>query len=87
MLTFANLIKTMPAKKKLALLILDGWGKGDHSKADAIWNAKTPFVDGLMKKYPNSELNWLYTESDEGISLTNIEIVRCALSFIELAAI
>lgn len=56
MLTFANLIKTMPAKKKLALLILDGWGKGDHSKADAIWNAKTPFVDGLMKKYPNSEL-------------------------------
>jgi len=46
----------MTAKKKLALLILDGWGKGDHSKADAIWNAKTPFMDGLMKKYPNSEL-------------------------------
>ncbi len=46
----------MAAKKKLALIILDGWGKGDHSKADAIWNAKTPFYNSLLKKYPNSEL-------------------------------
>lgn len=46
----------MPTKKKLALLILDGWGKGDHSEADAIFNAKTPFVDSLIAKYPTSEL-------------------------------
>lgn len=39
------------------------------------------------QKYPYSELNWLYTEADDGISQTKAEIVRCALSFIETAAI
>ncbi len=42
--------------KKVALIIMDGWGKGDHSKSDAIFNANTPFVDSLYKNYPNSEL-------------------------------
>jgi 2,3-bisphosphoglycerate-independent phosphoglycerate mutase len=42
--------------KKVALLILDGWGIGDGSKADAITQANTPFVDSLYKKYPHSKL-------------------------------
>lgn len=42
--------------KKVALLILDGWGHGDHSKADGIYNANTPFVDSLEKNFPNAEL-------------------------------
>ena len=42
--------------KKVALLILDGWGLGDGSKSDAIANAKTPFVTGLYKAYPHSTL-------------------------------
>jgi 2,3-bisphosphoglycerate-independent phosphoglycerate mutase len=42
--------------KKVALLILDGWGLGDGSKSDAIANAKTPFVSGLYKAYPHSTL-------------------------------
>ena len=42
--------------KKVALIILDGWGLGDGSKADAIANSKTPFVDSLYKKYPHSKL-------------------------------
>ncbi len=44
------------AVKKVALLILDGWGHGDHSKSDGIFNAETPFVDSLEKNYPNAEL-------------------------------
>ena len=43
-------------KKKLALLILDGWGLGTKVKADAIQHAKTPFVDSLYSKYPHSKL-------------------------------
>ena len=43
-------------KKKLALLILDGWGLGTKVKADAIQHAKTPFVDSLYLKYPHSKL-------------------------------
>lgn len=42
--------------KKVALIILDGWGIGDGSKSDAIANANTPFVDSLYKKYPYSKL-------------------------------
>lgn len=43
-------------KKKLALLILDGWGLGTQLKADAIQHAKTPFVDSLYLKYPHAKL-------------------------------
>ena len=45
----------MPTKK-LVLIILDGWGIGDGSKADAIANSKTPFYDYLLKTYPHSQL-------------------------------
>ena len=43
-------------KKKVVLIILDGWGQGDGSKSDAIANANTPFVDSLYEKYPHSQL-------------------------------
>jgi 2,3-bisphosphoglycerate-independent phosphoglycerate mutase len=40
-------VPTIKNKKKVLLIIMDGWGEGDHSRADAIWNANTPFVKGL----------------------------------------
>jgi 2,3-bisphosphoglycerate-independent phosphoglycerate mutase len=42
--------------KKTALIILDGWGLGDHSQSDAIYQANTPVFDALMKNYPNATL-------------------------------
>jgi tRNA dimethylallyltransferase len=39
------------------------------------------------QNYPNTTLNWLYTDGDAGNSLSKEEIVRCALNFIEAAAI
>jgi 2,3-bisphosphoglycerate-independent phosphoglycerate mutase len=44
------------SSKKVALLILDGWGFGDKSKSDAIYNANTPFFDNCLNKYPYSTL-------------------------------
>ncbi|GAB4132639.1 MAG: 2,3-bisphosphoglycerate-independent phosphoglycerate mutase [Bacteroidia bacterium] len=41
---------------KTALIILDGWGMGNHSKSDAISNSRTPFFNSLMEKYPHSTL-------------------------------
>lgn len=38
------------------LIILDGWGLGDHSKSDAIFNANTPFMDELLATRPNATL-------------------------------
>lgn len=43
-------------KQKVGLIILDGWGLGDHSKADAVFQANTPVMDNLVKTYPNSSL-------------------------------
>lgn len=42
--------------KKVGLIILDGWGHGDHSKSDGIYNANTPFMDELEKNAPHAEL-------------------------------
>lgn len=43
-------------KNKVLLMILDGWGKGDHSKRDAIWSTHPTYINSLMEKYPNAEL-------------------------------
>jgi len=44
------------ATKKVILIIMDGWGLGKVASADAIQNAKTPFVSSLYSKYPNTTL-------------------------------
>src|SRR6187401_1354107 len=44
------------AAKKIILIIMDGWGLGKVASADAIQNAKTPFVSSLYNKYPNTTL-------------------------------
>jgi 2,3-bisphosphoglycerate-independent phosphoglycerate mutase len=42
--------------KKTLLMILDGWGIGDGSKADVISSVPTPNLTALKQKYPNSQL-------------------------------
>ena len=42
--------------KKALLMILDGWGIGDHGKDDVIFNTPTPYWDYLLKTYPHSQL-------------------------------
>lgn len=47
-----NEYKNLP----LILIILDGWGIGKANKGNAISLAKTPTIDGLLRKYPNTRL-------------------------------
>jgi 2,3-bisphosphoglycerate-independent phosphoglycerate mutase len=42
--------------KKVILVIMDGWGLGKVPTADAIQNARTPFVHSLYDQYPNTTL-------------------------------
>lgn len=42
--------------KKVALLILDGWGYGRQDSSNAIIAANTPFFDSCLANYPNSRL-------------------------------
>jgi 2,3-bisphosphoglycerate-independent phosphoglycerate mutase len=50
------LLKTRDMKKRVALIILDGWGHGPKNETNAIFVANTPFTDSLYNKYPNAEL-------------------------------
>ena len=40
-----------------ALIILDGYGYSTTLKGNAVANAKTPCMDTLLKKYPNTLIN------------------------------
>ena len=40
-------------KKPIVLAILDGYGYLNKDKGNAIYNAKTPCMDMLIKEYPN----------------------------------
>jgi 2,3-bisphosphoglycerate-independent phosphoglycerate mutase len=42
--------------KKALLMILDGWGIGNHGKGDVIFNTPTPYMDYLNENYPHSQL-------------------------------
>jgi 2,3-bisphosphoglycerate-independent phosphoglycerate mutase len=42
--------------KKALLLILDGWGCGDHTKSDVISCTPTPYWDSLLAEYPHAQL-------------------------------
>jgi 2,3-bisphosphoglycerate-independent phosphoglycerate mutase len=42
--------------KRTFLMILDGWGIGDGSRADVISSVPTPNMDYLKQNYPNSRL-------------------------------
>ena len=54
--------------KKVQLIILDGWGITQKPEISAIYNAKTPFLDSLIKKYPHASLrtDGLYVGLPEG---------------------
>ena len=42
--------------RKTALVILDGWGAGNQSDENAIYQAQTPFTDSLSSHYPLAHL-------------------------------
>ena len=43
-------------KKKVILMILDGWGNSSDPDVSAINFAKTPFIDSLYSNYANASL-------------------------------
>ncbi|HET6243177.1 MAG: 2,3-bisphosphoglycerate-independent phosphoglycerate mutase [Bacteroidetes bacterium] len=68
--------------KKIALLILDGWGKGNGSESDAIANAQTPFINSLYKKYPHSQL----VTSGESVGLPEGQMGNSEVGHLNLGA-
>ncbi len=44
------------SKQKVLLMILDGWGIGNHSKGDVVYTAHPDYIMGLQEKYPHAQL-------------------------------
>lgn len=41
---------------RVLLMILDGWGNGDHSKSDVIYTMHPAYIEAMTAKYPHAEL-------------------------------
>lgn len=68
--------------KKALLIILDGWGIGNHSKSDAIYSTPTPYWDYLMKTYPHSELQ----ASGENVGLPDGQMGNSEVGHLNIGA-
>tara|TARA_R110002072_G_scaffold282761_1_gene445792 strand:- start:11133 stop:12656 length:1524 start_codon:yes stop_codon:yes gene_type:complete len=68
--------------KNIGLIILDGWGIGDRSKSDAIYNSHTPFMDSLLKNYPNATLG----TSGENVGLPDGQMGNSEVGHLNIGA-
>lgn len=68
--------------KKALLMILDGWGIGNHGKADVIFNTPTPYWDYLVKTYPHSELQ----ASGENVGLPDGQMGNSEVGHLNIGA-
>lgn len=64
------------------LLILDGWGVGKTDKSNALFTAKTPFFDSLLRNYPNSRLS----ASGEAVGLPKGQMGNSEVGHMNLGA-
>ncbi len=68
--------------KKALLMILDGWGVGDHGKDDVIFNTPTPYWDYLIENYPNSQLQ----ASGENVGLPDGQMGNSEVGHLNIGA-
>ena len=68
--------------KKALLMILDGWGIGNHTKSDAIFCTPTPYWDYLVKTYPNSQLQ----ASGENVGLPDGQMGNSEVGHLNIGA-
>ncbi len=68
--------------KRTLLMILDGWGIGKQDKTDAIFSTPTPFIDGLSRAYPHTQL---YT-SGENVGLPDGQMGNSEVGHLNIGA-
>lgn len=69
-------------KKKVILIILDGWGIAQASPGNAITLAKTPNMDRLWASYPHTQLN----ASGDAVGLPKGEVGNTETGHLNLGA-
>ncbi|MDR0988237.1 MAG: 2,3-bisphosphoglycerate-independent phosphoglycerate mutase [Prevotellaceae bacterium] len=69
-------------RTKALLVILDGWGLGDHKKDDVIFNTPTPYWDELLATYPHSQLQ----ASGENVGLPDGQMGNSEVGHLNIGA-
>ncbi|MCM1448808.1 MAG: 2,3-bisphosphoglycerate-independent phosphoglycerate mutase [Clostridiales bacterium] len=67
---------------KALLMILDGWGIGNHTKSDVIYSTPTPYWDSLLANYPNSQLQ----ASGENVGLPDGQMGNSEVGHLNIGA-
>ena len=68
--------------KKALLMILDGWGVGNHTKSDVIYCTPTPYWDSLLARYPHSQLQ----ASGENVGLPDGQMGNSEVGHLNIGA-
>ncbi len=68
--------------KKALLMILDGWGIGNHGKGDVIFNTPTPYMDYLEANYPHAQLQ----ASGENVGLPDGQMGNSEVGHLNIGA-
>ena len=68
--------------EKALLIILDGWGIGNHGKGDVIFQTSTPYMDYLAQNYPMSELQ----ASGENVGLPDGQMGNSEVGHLNIGA-
>ena len=68
--------------KKALLMILDGWGIGNHTKSDVIYCTPTPYWDSLLARYPHSQLQ----ASGENVGLPDGQMGNSEVGHLNIGA-
>ncbi len=66
----------------MLLMILDGWGIGNKSKSDVIFQGKTPYMDYLQNTYPYSQLQ----TSGENVGLPDGQMGNSEVGHLNIGA-
>lgn len=69
-------------RKRLLLLVLDGWGVNDETKGNLIYKADTPVMDRLVRQFPSIRLN----ASGEAVGLPSGSVGNSEVGHLHLGA-
>jgi len=67
---------------KALLMILDGWGIGNHTHSDVIYSTPTPCWDAILAAYPHSELQ----ASGENVGLPDGQMGNSEVGHLNIGA-
>ena len=68
--------------KKVLLMILDGWGIGDHTKSDVIYTMHPKYITALTEKYPHAQLR----TDGENVGLPNGQMGNSEVGHLNIGA-